>query len=115
MKELIEAKLKTGTELRHWSSVGISALEIGQFYVVEMHGAGQPEMWWLYDEDYKLIVLGSESVRAEWLRKYGEALPSHFSSFQEAIDEAVIRIKTEAKQAERISILGYEQVQQEQN
>ena len=95
MKELIEAQLKTGT-----------ALEIGQFYVVEMHGAGQPEMWWLYDEDYELVVLGSESVRAEWLRKYGEALPSHFSSFQGAIDEAVIRIKTEAKQAERSSMIS---------
>ena len=99
METFIKAQLKTG-----------KALEIGQFIVVEMHGGSQPEMWWIFNEDYELIVLGSESVRAYWLKEHGEDLPSHFNSLQEAIDDVVIRIKTEAKVAARIQ-LGYEPVQ----
>ena len=99
MKALIEAQLKTG-----------EALEIGRYYVIQMQGGSQPPHWWIFDKDYELVLMGSDSTRVDWFIKHGEAFPSWFTSQQEAIHEAVIRIKTEAKVAARIQ-LGYEPVQ----
>ena len=104
MKAIIEAQLKTG-----------EALEIGHYYVIQMQGGSQPPHWWIFDEDYELVLMGSDSVRVDWFMKHGDAFPSWFASQQEAIDEAVIRIKAQVRESERISILGYEQVQREQS